>query len=361
MAHQEAIISTNAAGEPEIGPEIPTVLRKVMTQKRRALIGWNHQTDTPNGLCSGKVWCWVSEDDRLQIYDENFNRSQTAGEVRFCGVANFTMVRMFHPYWSIFGRVPKDMNSKDKKRCRRKYRQLIRQWRINNNLPVDDDPENEIQPTQPDGPRRRKRGRPSKRSKEGAAPETYRQRNAALYVTGREEQLAGYALTNPRMISDDEDSDWNDNIPLLQRTRLDTKINQTLARDAEGDVKHEDGTHDADPDTNALDLRAQSIHTPLLNPVPDQTNGVERQPQADEDGMTGLIQIDDDDFQIDRLRSALGEHLNESNQENIQGTIEDDTAATMVEDVEVKRDKDKEVTLVPCQITPINEVIVIGD
>jgi len=172
MAHPEAIISTNATGEPEVGPEIPTVLRKVVTPKRRALIGWNHQTDTPNGLRSGKVWCWVSDGNHLQVYDENFNRSKNAGEVRFCGVANFTMVRMFHPYWSLFGRVPRDMKSKDKERCRRKYRQLMRRWRINNNLPVDDDPENEIQPSQPDGPMRRKRGRPSKRSKRGRSTET---------------------------------------------------------------------------------------------------------------------------------------------------------------------------------------------
>lgn len=128
-----ATFAKNCSGDPEIGD-------RHENGKWRAVIGWNHTNDTTEGLKEGKVWCWVSEPpEKLQIYDQSFNRSPIAGDVRFCGVANFTMVRMFHPYWVSFGRVPHDGHYKDKKRCRAKYHSLIRKHRLANGLPVDED------------------------------------------------------------------------------------------------------------------------------------------------------------------------------------------------------------------------------
>lgn len=66
------------------------------------------------------------------IFDATCNRSSRPGQVRFCGVANFTMVRMFHPVWCSVGSVPKDMVSIDKKRCRANYIRLIQGWQARN-------------------------------------------------------------------------------------------------------------------------------------------------------------------------------------------------------------------------------------
>jgi len=92
-----ATISQCCVGEPDLGPEIRPDKSKVT--KRRALLGWNHSNDTLAALSKGQIWCWVTEGDHLQIFDQNYNRSKVPGNVRDCGVANFTMVRMFHPYW----------------------------------------------------------------------------------------------------------------------------------------------------------------------------------------------------------------------------------------------------------------------
>lgn len=310
---------------------------------------------------------------------------------------------MFHSYWSLFGRVPRDTKSKDKERCRRKYKQLIRRWRVKTGLPVDDDPGNAIQPGQPDVPRRRKRGGPSKRSTWDTAPRPRRRRQLHVppAVTGTQEETADYAVTNPRTISDDGDSDWNDNIRLLQRSRPNTgkrrlgnmsnvidsifgnkKPNQGLEESAEDDIKEEDVAQDTVQNTSAATatvpagapaLRARSICTPLLSPISDPTSEIERQPQTMQGSAPTPIQADDGDTQFNSLRNALTEHFNASIQENTQETtqetMEDDiflkgleAAATMVEgEAEVKKDEHRIVTLVPCPITPMSEVIVIDD
>ena len=71
---------------PQSGPELDT------TNRPRALIGWIHQNDTPDGLMKGQLYTSVNG-GRLMIYDTSGNRSPNSGEVVFCGVANFTMVR----------------------------------------------------------------------------------------------------------------------------------------------------------------------------------------------------------------------------------------------------------------------------
>ena len=134
MAYPNPIISNIGIGTvPEIGPDI----RKTghVHYKPRVLIGWIHQNDTPDGREKGKIWCWVSQCDYLQVYDENFNRSEVPGEVRFCGCANFTMVRMFHPYWAIRGGPPRDKDKDDKQWCRDQYRALMRDHGRNNHDP----------------------------------------------------------------------------------------------------------------------------------------------------------------------------------------------------------------------------------
>jgi len=407
MATPAAIISTNASGEPEVGPEIPTILKGATTNKRRVVLGWNHQTDTPNGLRSGKVWCWVTEHDHLMVFDENFNRSAIPGQIRFCGVANFTMVRMFHPYWAHFGHAPRDMHFRDKRRCRAQYRQLIRRWRIRNNLPVDDDPDNPIQPdTEPEGNRRKRRGRPARRSRGGRVPGPghRRRRQERPVVPGREEQIPGSAVTEPMTISDDGDSDWNDDIPLVQRSRPgnarprqgsmsnvitsifgNSKVpflgaGEEVHEVAEEEVKDEDETRQT-VDTNNTGARVRSIFTPPLNASLNETiqiTGAQRLSQTTEETAPALTQMDDDDSHFDALRSAIAETWNDSidegttqetMQEFTQNTIESGDslrelggAATMLErEAEVKSDEDEVVSWVPCPITPVGEVIVIEE
>lgn len=202
MAVPDVIISTNTRGDPEIGPEIEAHGRGLVTLKPRVVVGWSHQNDTPNGLQSGKIWGWTSDgNNHFQVYDENFNRSPHAGDVRFCGVANFTMVRMFHPYWAHFGRVPRDKHSADKRRCRHKYNQLIRKWRINKGLPVDEEPDNPIQP--PNGELRRVRR--TRLSRAGRAPGR-KQRVVSERLSGRDKSMPGIVRDEPGAISNDEDN-----------------------------------------------------------------------------------------------------------------------------------------------------------
>ena len=201
-----AIVSTNYYNtDPEVGPEI-TIKQKGGTTdyKRRVVVGWNHQTDTPTGLQGGKIWGWVSDGEHFQVYDENFNRSDKAGEVRFCGVANFTMVRMFHPYWAHFGRPPRDMHGPDKERCRYKYKQLIRKWRVNNGMPVDDDLDNPIQP--PGEGRRRGRGRGGRRAGRVRGGIQQRQRSRSPWFGPREDSVGGDALNDPIDIESDNEA-----------------------------------------------------------------------------------------------------------------------------------------------------------
>ncbi|KAK5076827.1 hypothetical protein LTS08_005998 [Lithohypha guttulata] len=202
-----AIISSNAHGDPEIGDEIPTVLKQVTTYKRRAVVGWNHQNDTPNGLQSGKVWGWVSEHDHFCVYDESFNRSLEAGDVRFCGVANFTM-----------------------------YRQLIRKWRISQDLPVDDDLQNPIQPRQTGN----RRGRPARRSRGGRALRGGRGRGRGRPRASRSRIREGEDKASRDQnrddviaISDDDDDDGGSDTELLNSMRRD--------RAAAGNVQNNDG------------------------------------------------------------------------------------------------------------------------
>ncbi|KAK5943238.1 hypothetical protein PMZ80_004245 [Knufia obscura] len=407
MADLAATISTNAAGGPEIGPEIPTILKGAMTKKSRVVLGWNHQNDTPNGLRSGKVWGWVSEDDRLQVYDENFNRSKVAGQVRFCGVANFTIVRMFHPYWARRGRAPRDMNSSDKRWCRTQYRQLMRKLRIRNGLPVDDEPDNPIQPDEPEGRPRKKRGRPSKRSRGGRAPRSQgrrqRRREASPVVTGTEEQIPGYAATAPMTVSDDEDSEWNDNIPLAQRNRsgnarpnlgnMRNVINsifgnsnntvEEAGEEVQGATDDKVKDEEEIPETAITDnvaaartsgSRARSIVTPPLNEPWNGAAQAQQQFPTFQENAPALPQLGGDGGDFENLRNALADTLNEFTtdetlQEITQGSTEDsdfmrelEAAATMVEtETEVKRDEDRVVNWVSFPITPISEVIVIED
>lgn len=113
------IICTSFVGDPTFGP----VLR---TGQARVLVGWTHQNDNPEALLEGRIWGWTSRHDHFQVYDTSGNRSRRAGEVVFCGPANFTMIRMFHPYFCPNRHIPKDMNIEDKKRCRELYRILVR-------------------------------------------------------------------------------------------------------------------------------------------------------------------------------------------------------------------------------------------
>jgi hypothetical protein len=41
-------------GPPTLGPILET-------GQRRALLGWTHKKDTPEGLLTGRLWCWVGE------------------------------------------------------------------------------------------------------------------------------------------------------------------------------------------------------------------------------------------------------------------------------------------------------------
>lgn len=98
----------------------------------RAVLGWNHTDDTMEGLVSGKLWCWV-QGNSFHVYDQSYNRSKDAGVVVDCGHANFTMVRMFHPYWCDSNEAPKDMDVDDKRSCREKYRNLLLRWKETGN------------------------------------------------------------------------------------------------------------------------------------------------------------------------------------------------------------------------------------
>ena len=47
------IIATSFTGNPTLGPILEN-------GQRRALLGWTHQKDTPEGLLCGRLWCWVA-------------------------------------------------------------------------------------------------------------------------------------------------------------------------------------------------------------------------------------------------------------------------------------------------------------
>jgi hypothetical protein len=86
-----ATVSQSFTNPPTIGPVLDI-------GKPRVLIGWNHQDDTPNGTMHGQLFACVSIDkgaghEKLSIYDTSGNRSKNPGEVVFCGMANFTMIR----------------------------------------------------------------------------------------------------------------------------------------------------------------------------------------------------------------------------------------------------------------------------
>lgn len=71
----------------------PPLGSKVANGKRRALVGWTHYDDTPEGRRKGGIWCWVIG-PRFLVYNAHFNRSTVPGVQRDCGMANFTMIRM---------------------------------------------------------------------------------------------------------------------------------------------------------------------------------------------------------------------------------------------------------------------------
>lgn len=203
MNYPAATVATSISGDPEVGPEITTTTQKNPTKKQRVLIGWNHQNDDPASLLHGKLWCWVSENGRFEVFHTTFNRAKVAGEVRFCGVANFTMVRMFHPYWCPQGRVPRDMNWSDKYRCRYNYRQLIRKWRIAHNLEVDTELDNPIQPAGSN----RKRRRPQRQRRASERSATVQE-----YFLGDNMGERGLMIShnsNDSDVSDDSDDSCN--------------------------------------------------------------------------------------------------------------------------------------------------------
>ena len=47
------IIASSFTGSPTLGPILEN-------GQRRALLGWTHQKDTPEGLLCGRLWCWVA-------------------------------------------------------------------------------------------------------------------------------------------------------------------------------------------------------------------------------------------------------------------------------------------------------------
>lgn len=120
-------ISKLIDGDPEIGDGIVVVKNGMSRTIYRAVLGWNHTDDSEEGLARGKLWCCVYSNS-FQVYDQSYNRSKDAGVVVDCGHANFTMVRMFHPYWCDGNEPPKDMNKNDKESCRQKYHNLLLSW-----------------------------------------------------------------------------------------------------------------------------------------------------------------------------------------------------------------------------------------
>lgn len=221
----KATIATSITGIPEVGSEITIKGKNDTTKRRRVLIGWKHQNDTPDALDEGKLWCWVDGRGSLMVYDQMYNRSPNPGEVRFCGVANFTMVRMFHPFWSIGDRVPEDMVSEDKSRCRDKYADRIRRFRIQYGHSVSPEPDADPQATDAneeqgqDEPPRRGRDRGQRRgtgrfSGRGAhrppRRRAARRRTDESVVTGREMSVPGAAADDPMEITDDSESNDSD-------------------------------------------------------------------------------------------------------------------------------------------------------
>lgn len=89
MPHlQRARISNHGVGQH------PRISKKTARNARRAIVGWTHTNDTPEGRKTGAVWAEVTENDHFRVYDAPYNRSMVAGLIRDCGVANFTMIRM---------------------------------------------------------------------------------------------------------------------------------------------------------------------------------------------------------------------------------------------------------------------------
>lgn len=218
MAVAAAKIATNTTGDPEVAHEVTIRSQKdkSITRRRRALIGWNHHDDSPDGLKRGKVWCWVTAHNHLQIFDATCNRSTRPGQVVFCGVANFTMVRMFHPFWCPFGRIPRDMVPSDKARCRYNYRLLMRRWRAQQGLPQDDeesddpDPPNDANSSgrgrgrgRKPGGRGRGHGRP-RGGRGGRGGRRAQRRVAEEEVTGEEVNVPGSTASDSMDISEDD-------------------------------------------------------------------------------------------------------------------------------------------------------------
>ncbi len=58
-------ISKSFNGLPTLGPILET-------GQRRTLIGWDHKKDTPEGLLTGRLWCWVSDGTRGGLQVSNF-------------------------------------------------------------------------------------------------------------------------------------------------------------------------------------------------------------------------------------------------------------------------------------------------
>lgn len=210
-------ISKTIVGDPEIGDGIIISKNGMSKIMYRAVLGWNHTDDTREGLVGGKLWCWV-QGNSFHVYDQSYNRSKDAGVVVDCGHANFTMVRMFHPYWCDNNEAPKDMDVDDKRSCREKYRNLLLRWKETGNG-VEDVPDELIRTRVR---RRPARGTPifvnrGRRARPRGGRTATRSRNAASLRevaaarrAARPARRTDRAHSNSMFHSDREDNDSDD-------------------------------------------------------------------------------------------------------------------------------------------------------
>lgn len=225
MANTGATIATSISGIPEVGSEITIESKFCGTfTRRRVLIGWRHQNDTPDALDDGKLWCWVNRLNWLMIYDQSYNRFPNPGVVKFCGLANFTMIRMFHPWWCDGGVVPQDMVKEDKAGCRAKWRKRMREFcEVYGPSKL---PEPERFPRSADANVNQTQGEPSSRDqgrgrghgrysgRGGRRPprrRAARRRSDEAVVTGRGMSVPGAGADEPMEITDDSENNDSDN------------------------------------------------------------------------------------------------------------------------------------------------------
>lgn len=268
MSISTATIAENVSGDPEIGrevvlvkpqkPDIFGVKQKLkVIRRRRALIGWNHQDNSSEGLRDGKVWCWVSAGNRpkLQIFDETFNRSSRPGQVVFCGVANFTMVRMFHPYWCTHGKIPRDMVPKDKEACRFKYKALMHRHGYSDESESENEPENAPEPVGGQSRRSTVRGRGRGR---GHSDTGRRARGHREMVTGQDFIVSASGGIDAVDACDSNNNQYDDYFDLdFDETEEESDDDEQRPHDEEASVQSslnlQDTEHDVDEGLRSYD------------------------------------------------------------------------------------------------------------